>query len=194
MKKQTLIKLGAITLAAGLTVNAVADDGMSYSFIEAAYIDTEIDDGPIDVDGDGFGLKGSLELGEIAFVTASYGTQDFDLSVDLDQWSVGVGGHLPIAENIDLVGTLSYIDAEIDTPFGDADDDGYGAGVGIRARLAEQFEVEGGINYVDLDDSGDDTSFALGGRYYISPEFAVGAGFQIGDDVTAWNIGVRVEF
>ena len=51
-----------------------------------------------------------------------------------------------------------------------------------------------GINYLDLDDAGDDTSLALGARYYVSNEFAVGAGFEIGDDVTTWNIGARLEF
>ncbi len=197
MKTRTVNKLarsiGAITLAAGLSMPALAQD-MSYSFVEASYLDTEIDDNNFDVDGDGFGVSGSIELNETFFLQAAYSTQDFDFSIDYDQVSVGIGAHFPMAENLDLVGAISYVDAEVDTRFGDLDDDGYGLDLGVRARLAEQFEVEGGINHVDLDDSGDETSLKLGGRYYLSQELAFGAGVQIGDDVTTWQLGVRLEF
>ena len=191
--KNFVFSIGAITLATGLSVPASAQD-MSYSFIEATYLDTEIDDNNFDVDGDGFGVSGAIELNETLFLQAGYASQDFDFSIDLDQFNVGIGAHLPLAENVDLVGAVNYIDAEVDTRFGDIDDDGYGLDLGVRARLAEQFEVEGGINYVDLDDSGDETSLQLGGRYYLSQELAFGAGVQIGDDVTTWQLGVRLEF
>ena len=192
MKVFDLPKLGLVALAASVSLPAWADD-MSYTYVEAAYVDTDIDDG-LDVDGDGFAVGGSFEISESFFLTGGYSAQDFDFGIDLDQWSVGIGGHMPLADDIDLVGTLRYVDAEIDTRFGDADDDGFGVGVGVRARVTDNIELEGGINYVDLDDAGDDTSLAAGARYYLSNEFAVGAGFQIGDDVTSWNIGVRLEF
>ena len=66
--------------------------------------------------------------------------------------------------------------------------------IGIRARVADNVELEGGINYVDLDAAGDDTSFGFGGRYYFTEAFALGAGVELGDDVTGWNVGVRYEF
>ena len=40
-------------------VPGIASAKMNYSFIEGAYVDTEIDVGPADVDGDGFGIAGS---------------------------------------------------------------------------------------------------------------------------------------
>ena len=97
----------------------------------------------------------------------------------------------PLTPNMDLIGTLRYVDVELDTGFGSADDDGFGLGVGLRGRVTDNIELEAGINYVDLDDGGDDTSLAAGGRYYFTPAFAVGAGFEVGDDVTSWTVGVR---
>ena len=193
MEPAKYLGFGLVALGAAMTMPAIADDDMSYNYVEAAYVDTEIDDG-LDVDGDGVFVNGSVELGDTFFLTAGYGSQEFDFSVDLDQWAVGIGGHAPISDNIDFVAALRYIDAEVDTPFGDIDDDGYGAGVGLRARVTDNIELEGGVNYVDLDDGGDDTSFAFGGRYYLTENFALGAGVELGDDVTSWQAGVRVEF
>ena len=193
MKKTNIPTCGLLALAMLGSASAIADD-LNYNYVQAAYLDTEIDDSAFDVDGDGLSLSGSVELGESMFLTAGYAAQEFDFGIDLDQWAIGVGGHLPISDSVDVVGSLSYVDAEIDSRFGGADDDGYGASIGIRARVADNVEVEGGINYVDLDAGGDETSFGIGGRYYFTPEFALGAGVDLGDDVTAWSVGVRFEF
>ncbi|NKB98991.1 MAG: outer membrane beta-barrel protein [Pseudomonadales bacterium] len=188
----------ALPLAVGLAVSAMstvamADEGLSYNYIDAVYVDSEIDDG-LDIDGDGIAVAGSVAIGESTFLHAGYGTLEFDGGVDLDQWTVGFGAHAPIADNVDIVGRLGYVDAKLDTPFGDADDDGYSVGIGLRGKLSESFELEGGVSYVDLDDSGDDTSFNLGARYYLTENFALGAGVNLGDDVTTWNAGVRFQF
>ena len=193
MEKLKLHKWSLLALAVLGTSPAMAE-GLNYNYIEAAYVDTEIDDNSFDIDGDGIALGGSVELGETMFLTAGYSAQEFDFGIDVDQWSVGIGGHIPISDGIDLIGTLSYIDAEVDTRFGSFDDSGYGLSVGVRARITDNVELEGGINYVDLDDVGDDTTFGVGGRYYFTPEFALGAGFAVGSDASAWSIGVRYEF
>ena len=192
MKKLTVIKAGLGIAACAFAFNAAADDGLSYNYVEASYVDSEIDD--LDIDGDGLALAGSVAIGDTMFLHAGYGTLDFDRGIDLDQKTIGLGAHTSISNNVDLIGTIGYVDAELDTPFGSADDDGYSVGVGLRGKIAEAFELEGGISYVDLDDSGDDTTFNLGGRYYFTESFALGAGIGIGDDVTTWNLGVRLEF
>lgn len=193
MNVSKLTRASTLAIAIGLAVPVFAADEMSYTYLEGSYLDTEFDDG-LAVDGDGLGLKGSVEISSNVFLTASYADQDFDFGVDLTQWSVGIGAHTPLADNLDLVGQLAYIDAEVDTRFGSLDDSGYGLGVGLRSRLAEVFELEGGISYADLDDTGDDTSFNIGGRYYFTDGFAVGAGGSFGDDVTTWNANIRFEF
>ena len=187
-------KIGLVVLAASASAAALAEDKLSYDYIEAIYIDTEIDDRNFDVDGDGFGLSGSVSLNDNFFVNAGYGSQDFDGGVDVDQWSIGIGGHMPLSANTDLIGTVSYIDAEVDSRFGSADTDGYGLGIGVRSRVYDNIELQAGINYVDLDDGGDDTSFALGGRYYFVEQLSVGAGVEFADNASSWNLGVRLDF
>lgn len=185
--------LWLVLLSAAIAAPALAD-GMSYSFVEAAFVNTEIDNGSVDVDGDGFAIGGSFEINDAVFIIASFSTQDFDFGIDLNQFSVGFGGRYPINETVDVFGTLSYVDAELDTNFGDADDNGYSIGAGLRGRVGESVELQGGITFLDLDDSGSDTAFAFGGRYYVTEQFAVGAGIELGDDVTSWDIGARIEF
>ena len=189
-------KIGAGLLASAVGVFAVpamAEDGISYDYIEAAYIDTEIDDG-LDVDGDGVGFAGSAALGDTLFLHAAYGTQEFDAGVDLDQWTVGIGAHTSLTDNLDIVGRVGYVNAELDTAFGDADDDGYLVGLGLRTRLSDLIELEGGVSYVDLDEAGDETSFDVDGRFYLTNNFALGAGVSLGDDITTYRVGVRLEF
>jgi len=193
MKYLKLPKIGLMGLLMASGATAVASE-MSYSYIEAAYIDTEIDNRNIDVDGDGVALGGSFAISDTFFLTAGYTTQGFDRGVDVDQWTFGVGGHLPLTDSVDFVGSLNYVDVDVDTRFGGADDDGIGATVGIRAKVAPMVELEGSISYVDFDDSGDSTSFGVTGRYYLTDMFALSAGVSVGDDVTGWQLGARYEF
>ena len=187
-----LRSLGLVSLLA-LSGPALAD-GLNYNFIEAGYVEFDLDDDIVDVDGDGLGIGGSFEVGESMFVTAGYSTADFDFGIDLDQLSVGLGIHTPIADDIDLVGTISYVSVEASVPGVSADDDGFEATVGIRAMVSEAIELAGGVSYIDLSDSGDDTSFGGSAWYYFSDQFAIGIQAEFGDDVTAYGIGGRLYF
>ena len=55
--------------------------------------------------------------------------------------------------------------------------------------MTDQFELTGGMGYTDYDDS--NVSFNVGGRYYFTDMFALGAGVDLDDDVTVWSMGVR---
>ena len=171
---------------------AAAADGFDYSYVEAGFISTELDTGPVDVDGDGFGIKGSYALDERYHVVAGYATESFDFDVDSSVLNIGAGLHIGLNQRVDFVGELSYVSAEVDTPFGDADEDGFGVDATLRAQVGRNIEVEGGLSYVNLNNS--DTAVHLDGRYYFTPGFAFGGGFTIDDDDTSWRIGVRAEF
>src|SRR5690606_15584528 len=118
--------------------------------------------------------------------------QDLDFGVDANSFALGVGTAWSLQQDLDLVGQVSWVNAEVETPIGDIDEDGLGLGVGLRARTGERVELEGMFHYVDLDDS--DTSLSLGGRYYFSSGFALGGGLLLNDGDTRWSIGVRAEF
>ncbi len=185
--------LGILLLVAA--VPAVAGD-LSYNYIEAGYQRIEIDDvAGIDVDGDGFGIGGSFEIGDDWFVRAGYSTADFDFGIDLDQTVLGVGYHADISPNTDVFATVNYVRAEVSASgFGSVDDDGFGISVGVRGMLTEQVELTGSLGYVDLDDSGDSTTVAAAGFYNFTDMFSAGIAIEVDDDVTTFGILGRLYF
>lgn len=180
--------VGTLLLAAA-PIAAQAED-MSYSFVDLGYAETNLDGGPT---GDGFGLRGSIGFAENFFAFADYLNQDI-AGVDIDVYSVGLGGRLEIAESVDLVGKAGYLKAEGEAGGFTADDSGYLVSAGVRARPASQFELEGNVIYRDFGGGADDTAVAVGARYFFTDMFAVNAEYELSDDVDTWFAGVRLSF
>jgi hypothetical protein len=199
-----MMKYGnARTLLAGvLLLPAFGYAGnLSYNHVEVAYGESELDVGGLnqEIDGDGFSLSGSLAVSPNWHVFADFTSADFDFNVETTSYRVGGGYNYPISDTADVIARLSYVnvEAEVETPFGtfDADEDGFGVGLGMRGAMTSDFELEGALEYVDLggDDSGD-TSVIGEARYFFTPMFAVGAGVEVGDDVTTYGISARLNF
>lgn len=191
-------RLGHRVVAVGgallLSTGAFAQD-LSYDHVELRYVNAELDGGGgADADGDGFNLNGSMALSENVHVFAGYETLDFDFDIDLTSFEIGAGWNQPIANGTDIVGRISYIDGEVDTNFGDADDSGFGLSGGLRHVFTSQFQGGAFINYTDLDDSGDNTSLELFGEYFFTPEFTGGLTLEFDDDATVFGVGGRWYF
>jgi hypothetical protein len=170
-------------------------DGLSYNYIQLGYQQADLDDDFIDVDGDGYGISGSFEVGENWFIGAGYSALDFDFGVDFDQLSIGAGYHVGMSDRSDFFATLSYIRAEASVSgLGSADEDGYGATVGIRGLVSDNFELSGSIGYVDLGDAGDGTAFGAEALYSFTENFALGFNVSVDDDVTMYGVGARFYF
>lgn len=171
-------------------------EGISYSYLDAAYVNTDIDGFNKDVDG--YALRGSFEVVDNLFLFAGYvdqGTTVFGTDIDLQSYNIGVGYAWPLSEALDLYGKLAYVNAEADVQgLGSADDDGYALGVGLRGRPVEQLELEGSVNYADFSDSGDDTTLGVSARWYFTKQFAVGIEGEFGDDADTYGLGVRWNF
>src|SRR5918995_2684078 len=182
------IVLGSIAVL-GLASQAYAADGFSYSFIEAGYISTDLDDETLgfDVDGDGFALRGSVGFTDLLHGYVDYTNQDYDFGVSIDTWEVGIGASHSLNPNADLVGRLGY--AKFDA--GVLDENGFALQAGVRGRVTDRFEVEGLVHYVDYGDEIDGTSFIANGRYFFTDEFAAGIGAELGNDATIWNVSLR---
>ena len=184
--------LGSIA-ALSLAGPAMAEDGFDYSYVELGYVKSELDD--FDVDGDGLGLRGSYEFTENFHAFAAYTDQDFDFDVSATTLEVGAGFAWPVNPNMDIVGTVSYIQGEIDVPsFGDFEDDGFAFGAGLRARVIEKLELTGGLKYVNFDAAGNDTTLGAGARYFFTNMFAAGVDVNFDDDGTTWMLGGRLSF
>lgn len=187
--------------ALGLGSQAFAEDNFSYSFLEADYVNTNLDSGGlggIDDNATGFGLKGSIAFTDMLHGYVDYSKHDFDFdfggglsgSFNLEIWEVGVGLNHAINPKIDLIGRAGYTKWDADV----VDDDGFALQAGVRGRPAPNFEVEGLVHYVDMSDFGNATSGVVNGRYFFMPQFAVGAGVEFSDDATTWNVGFRWNF
>jgi hypothetical protein len=169
--------------------NGGSDSGLSYNYLEGNYITADFDGLP-GSDPDGFGLKGA-----IGFTDMLHGYVDYDRltthGFTIQNLELGVGLNHSLSSNVDLIGRLGYARAKLED-FGS--DDGFGAQAGIRARFAESFEAEALVHYTDFDDGGDNTSLKLAGRWFFAPQFALGAGVALDDDVKLWNVGFRWNF
>jgi Outer membrane protein beta-barrel domain len=189
MQRRTLSVLAALAAALPLATQA---DTMDYSFVDLGYVDTELDD--IDVDGDGFALRGSLAFHENFFAFAELEDLGFDFGVDVTQFNIGVGGHMPLNEKIDLVGRFGIVKADLEADrFGvEEDEDGFTLGARLRGQVMPRFELEGGFDYVDVD-SGDDTSIVLEGRYFFMDTLSGGLRLAFGDADTI-GVGMRLTF
>lgn len=186
-----------LSLVLLFSVSPAFAGGLSYNFVELGYQNAELDDdiAGFSVDGDGYGIRGSFEVGDSWFIAASYGTLDFDFGVDLDQLSVGGGFYMNLSERVDFFASLSYIQAEVSASgFGSVDEDGYGVAVGMRGMVADRFEVNGSLKYSDLGDGADGTAVAAQALYSFTDAFALGLNIETDDDVTIFGIGGRFYF
>ncbi|HLG52923.1 MAG TPA: porin [Steroidobacteraceae bacterium] len=188
MKILKAVTAGLMLAATPLLAQA---EGMSYSYLDLGYVETDIDGvGPT---ADGFGVRGSVGVAKNFFVFADYSDQEV-ANIDVEQIAAGLGGHYGLSDNLDLVGRVGWAKAKVSGFGGAVDDDGYLVAAGLRSRLGENVELEGSVIHTDFGGGSDDTALAVGGRYYFSKTFAVGAEYQTSDDVSSIMAGVRVSF
>ncbi len=181
----------AIVASVALAPLAAQAEGFSYSYLEAGYVEADIDG--VSRNADGFAIGGSVELTDQVFMFASYGELSLG-PVDLETYRVGGGYAWPVSSKTDIFGTVSYVKAEADAFGLSGDDDGYGLGVGVRQRVGRQFELSAAIQYVDLSDSGDDTSFGVAARWYFLDKLSLGLAVDVSDDVETYGASLRWDF
>ena len=158
---------------------------LDYSYGELRFVDTEIGN----LDGDGFRLSGSYELDKNWLLVGRYTTLDYDANIDASQVEIGGGYVWRYTPNFDLIGTARFIHAEVDTNFGNADDNGFALSAGGRGLLTQAVELRGSVNHVNLENS--DTYLELAGDYHFSEQLSAGAGLEFGGDADSLTIGAR---
>lgn len=167
---------------------------LNYTYVEGRFIlDAELDDGPVNDDGDGIRFGGSFQVTNNVFAFGSYEDSDLDdTNVDLTFLKLGGGYIHPLNADWDANVSLAYVDFEADGPRSSADDDGYELSGGVRGKINPQIELRGHLKHIDLDDS--DTYFTLGADYYIQSNFSAGVEIDLGGDYETLSIGARYFF
>jgi len=184
------LALGAV-LALGLGTQAFAADGFSYNLLEGGYVRGEVDD--FDIDGEGFSLGGSVELGQNLFGFASVNDINYDGPISSNLFNAGLGFHWALGPDLDLVSGVSWERVEAKVSGISASDDGIGLNVGLRGRI-ERLELTGNVKYSDFGHDNHDFTVGASGRYYFTDAFAVGPDISHNDDGTMWGISFRYDF
>lgn len=186
------------SLLAGLPIAGMASD--PFQHVDAYIVSTELDIGPADDDGDGFGLSGTFRVGDQAFIDAEYQsaeTDDFD--IEIDQIRLGLGFHsMESTAGLTFYGQGEYLQFEAD---GD-DEDGFGLHGGLLLAATEQLRFKGQLGYLTLDDV-DGMEFTVGAAFDITQQFGLFADYRLSSleddnnnelDITDVKLGVSLLF
>jgi len=168
MRKATL--LTAMILLASLPALAQSPH---YTYVEAGWLQVDPDGSSSE---DGWFAGGSVGVASFQFF-AEYG----DLG-DAEVWQAGGGWHGILGERADLVAEAAFIDLD--------SEDGFKVTGGVRWMITQRLEVNGFVNYLDVG-SDDDTSIEVNGIWNLAKRFAVGAGYEAGDELNWIRAFVR---
>jgi hypothetical protein len=205
MNRNTLSALMGLALAAAPAAHAA--EALSYTYVEASYVDLEIDAGDgIDVGGNGFGFNGSVAFGDTGFYgLAAYDTagDEFDgIDVDINRITAGVGYAIKVDERLHALGEIAYVDYELEASgFGESASDsadGYRASVGLRGLMADNIEGVAKVGYTRVEESGfrvlDGAVGELAVRWHIDSAWSAGLSTEFGEDVTSYKLGLRLQW
>ncbi len=178
-------------LAFAVTAGA---EGFGYNYLQASYGAVSFDDSIVDVDGDGLGISGSWGFHPDFYVAGEYQTADMDFGVDLNILELAVGWHTPLSDQLDFTAQLGFVNAEVESAFGSADDDGLMIGAGLRGALTDAVELNGGIDYIDFDQGGGETRANAGFLFSLTEQITVGAEASFWDDINVYTLNLRFDF
>lgn len=187
--------------AAALIVSAPAM-AQGHNYVDGFFALSEVDPGPTDDDGTGFGLKGEFQVADQLFLGGTYESIEYDdTDTDVDQIRLG-GTYGPGAgsRNEGLYGRLEYVDIDID---GAPEQDGIGGHIGYAKPLSPEFRLYGEAGYLALDDL-DGPELLIGGSFQVNPNIAIfsdfrGAFLDVDNasndlDITTFRVGARFLF
>jgi len=171
--------------------NAISRE-ISYDYIQGTYSSVTDSSFPNDIDGDRFGVSGSLGVTQNLALTAGFNATSFDNDLDTSQFVLGITLHAPIAVGTEVVGNLSALKAKIEGTNFDDSDTGFIAGIGLRHLVTSSVELDAGISYTDVYDD-NFTTFGFGARLYANEIISFGIGYATGDDVDTILLNARFD-
>lgn len=205
MNNKGLLAIAAACLAM-LSQAALAAKGFSYSYFEGGYQGVRADS----ADADGLGAKLSYGATDHFMVLAGYAhlwqdeAEGFSsVDVQVDQFTIGGGGHYSITDRIDLVGSIVYVNEQSTGKAkfpGESSKsrikgtrEGYRAEFSGRIRAMDKLELNPLVAYRNVGDfSG--TGFGLDAIYKLDKDWSVRGNATYFDDDSATNLFLGVRF
>lgn len=187
-------------LALTATPFASSAKAPNWNFIQGSYITAESDDSDLEFEPDGFGIAGSFLLNENIYFNAGYSSlsdEIYNVDVDFNQGTLGLGYRHPLTENTDMYGGVSYeyVEAEVESDFGSdsADDSGYGLRLGVRSMVTDAIELTGQVAYIKIDDESE-TAIGVAAFYHFNNNVSIGGGYSAQEDLDSLSASVRFSF
>jgi hypothetical protein len=195
----------------GMVVQPANAKGLNYSYADIgfSYVDAEEVASPSAIktdDGmDGPGATVSISYGVLDFVHIKFAYSrlflDVDVpggkevDVDVDRFVMGIGGNYSLKDNIDVLGTVSYVDEEYGNDIPSESDDGYQIDAGLRAKLTKKLELNATGTYVRLDGE-TDSGIGAGAVYKLVKKFALSGNVRYLNDAEELELfaGLRINF
>ncbi len=178
---------------------AVFAEQPSFNLIEGGYSHYSLDD----EDGDGFIIRGSVELtdniylqGEASEITIDNALENAlpNDDLDLSYQTFGVGFKTGINDNTAVFGSVNYLNSEADLLGNSNSEDGYTLSAGVRSMITDSTELYGEITHIELDGSA--TELKVGARQYLTENVGVFAEYAKMDngDQDNYNVGISYRF
>ncbi len=184
MRKQLFITL-CFTVLSPAWVQA--DDSLSWSYLDASYIDLDTDVNGIDAEPDGYKLKLSLNVIGNLFLQASR-TESDGRNYDFDSEGYGFGFH----------GDFFYASYTYNTwDFGSIETDVDTLRFGLRSQLTDRFEFNASYSWNDIEDFENEDGFQVGLVFQVVDFLDLFAEYETigGDyDFDQLSVGVRINF
>lgn len=180
--------LFSFVLLAATPFAASAQDALSYDYVEAGYVRTDIGG-----DADGYGVAGSVSLDERFHVFGSYADSNANEieGLDVTQWSLGAGFRHRMSDRMDLVTRFAW--SSFDTKYS-TDSNGITAEVGVRSALSKHLEGWALAGYGDLG-HGDGEAYArVGAHAMFGDHWGVAGDVKFVSGDTQWFVGPRLRW
>jgi opacity protein-like surface antigen len=203
MKKTLLAAavLAAASFGASAAENTAPTNLISYTYVEGDYVARTMDvDMNNDVDFNGYGVKGSYEIGDQFHVFGAYSKVNNDdvFDIDLDETQLGFGWHKSVADNADAIVELSWLRQGVDVSLlgVSADDhaDGYRASAGFRGAFSDHVLGNFKVNYTDGSDFKSEFTPSFGVEVKFNEMFSAVADAEVGNGNKMYSIGLRANF
>ncbi len=173
--------------------NAVAAD-FSYHYAQISHVSATDDSLETAIDFSAIGARGSYEINRDMAVTAGYFSGSYrPLPIDSRDLEMGITLHMPISHLSDFTLNASLLQSELQTPFGDADDNGHRLKAGVRYYISHRLELDAFISQLKIFNDTDNMAGIelLAG---ISRNLSLAAGYSLGDNANSLLLGLRLEF
>lgn len=188
--------IGALAFFAAATCHA-EDTGLSYTYVDLTYQQGDSDG----FDLSGYRVGGSAAISDSFFLSGEYRllVSDDELQIgpfsddiELTQYHIGVGFHLPIVTNTDFVTSLFYSRYETEfLTFGD-DSDGLLATAGVRSKPADIVELGLSVNYSRTHGESE-TEHEVSARFFVIPKISIGLSYGATDHIDTTLVDVRFD-